>query len=402
MDGRPDRAVLVPAPVAVHARPAENAVSRNRRRVSPRGIAWAWGLTLARSRATRLRSSQLSSFLDSSMSPKARSLSASAIRPSPRHCRRYRAACRTNTSSRRTVSSIRPAFTHRRRRDGASERYVVRTMAACAASRRARTHTTPPTARSFAATPCRLCRCPAHRRPNRAVSTAGWLTRATSCRARMRATSSRRDMSVPEAPTIQLGPGRLFLSGPRRLENVQTIVQPVLGWNAFNDSRWTIASWNCCLGGETWHSAPVAVEAGVTMEGRVRSSNCTANICDGLVDPDARSRQRSRHDAQHERLRAGVRLGVRRGARGVRHLAMRRASGERHRGVQSDRRRPDLRPVSSIPVVQPNWTLTVVASTPDCAIRGHAASATVLAANHDRLLGAPHGSFTEGCRAGCW
>jgi hypothetical protein len=88
------------------------------------------------------------------------------------------------------------------------------------------------------------------------------------------------DMSVPDAPTIHSGQVVYFFQGLEDLENVQTIVQPVLGWNAFNDNRWTIASWNCCLSGETWHSAPVAVDAGVTVEGRVSSSNCTANICE--------------------------------------------------------------------------------------------------------------------------
>ena len=88
------------------------------------------------------------------------------------------------------------------------------------------------------------------------------------------------NMSVPEAPTTDSGQVVYFFPGLEDIENVQTIVQPVLGWNAFNDSDWTIASWNCCLGGETWHSTPVAVDAGITLEGRVSSSNCTANICE--------------------------------------------------------------------------------------------------------------------------
>jgi hypothetical protein len=88
------------------------------------------------------------------------------------------------------------------------------------------------------------------------------------------------DMSVPQAPTIDSGQVVYFFPGLEDLESVQTIVQPVLGWNAFNDSRWTIASWNCCLDGETWHSAPIAVDAGVTLEGRVSSSSCSGNLCE--------------------------------------------------------------------------------------------------------------------------
>lgn len=89
----------------------------------------------------------------------------------------------------------------------------------------------------------------------------------------------RADMSVPNPPTIHSGQVDYFFPGFEDLEAVQTIVQPVLGWNAFNDNGWTIASWNCCLNGETWHSPPIAVQAGVTLEGRVTGSNCTGSVC---------------------------------------------------------------------------------------------------------------------------
>ena len=88
------------------------------------------------------------------------------------------------------------------------------------------------------------------------------------------------NMSVPDEPTIDSGQVDYFFPGLEDLENVQTIVQPVLGWNAFNDSGWTIASWNCCLNGETWHSDPVAVAAGITLYGRITSSSCAGNVCD--------------------------------------------------------------------------------------------------------------------------
>ncbi len=88
------------------------------------------------------------------------------------------------------------------------------------------------------------------------------------------------DMSVPDAPTVHSGQVVYFFPGLEDIENVQTIVQPVLGWNAFNDNDWTIASWNCCMDGEVWHSPAVAVDAGTTLEGRVSGSSCTANVCD--------------------------------------------------------------------------------------------------------------------------
>jgi hypothetical protein len=88
------------------------------------------------------------------------------------------------------------------------------------------------------------------------------------------------DMSVPEEPTLHSGQTIYFFPGLEDLQNVQTIVQPVLGWNAFNDNRWTMASWNCCMDGQTWHSAPIAVAAGVTLEGEATGTNCSDAVCD--------------------------------------------------------------------------------------------------------------------------
>lgn len=87
------------------------------------------------------------------------------------------------------------------------------------------------------------------------------------------------NMSVPTAPNVQSGQVVYFFPGLEDAQHVQTIVQPVLGWNAFNDGGWTIASWNCCLGGQTWHSPAVAVDSGVTLFGRVRGSNCDGSVC---------------------------------------------------------------------------------------------------------------------------
>ncbi len=87
------------------------------------------------------------------------------------------------------------------------------------------------------------------------------------------------NMSVPTAPTVHSGQVVYFFPGLEDIEHVQTIVQPVLGWNAFNDNGWTIASWNCCMNGQTWHSPPVAVDSGVTLEGRVSGSNCVGSQC---------------------------------------------------------------------------------------------------------------------------
>jgi hypothetical protein len=87
------------------------------------------------------------------------------------------------------------------------------------------------------------------------------------------------NMSVPTAPAVHSGQVVYFFPGLEDIEHVQTIVQPVLGWNAFNDNGWTIASWNCCMNGQTWHSPPVTVNPGVTLEGRVNGTNCDGSEC---------------------------------------------------------------------------------------------------------------------------
>lgn len=87
------------------------------------------------------------------------------------------------------------------------------------------------------------------------------------------------NMSVPTAPNVHSGQVVYFFPGLEDAQHVQTIVQPVLGWNAFNDGGWTIASWNCCLSGQTWHSPAVAVDSGVTLFGSVSGSNCDGSVC---------------------------------------------------------------------------------------------------------------------------
>lgn len=87
------------------------------------------------------------------------------------------------------------------------------------------------------------------------------------------------NMSVPTAPSVPAGQVVYFFPGLEDGHHVVTILQPVLGWNAFNDSGWTVASWNCCMNGQTWHSAPVHVESGDTLFGLITSSNCSGSLC---------------------------------------------------------------------------------------------------------------------------
>jgi len=108
----------------------------------------------------------------------------------------------------------------------------------------------------------------------------GWVAYASYTLARANASVYiASDMSVPTAPNIHSGQVVYFFPGLEDAQHVQTIVQPVLGWNAFNDGGWTIASWNCCLSGQTWHSPAVTVDSGVTLFGRVSGSNCDGSVC---------------------------------------------------------------------------------------------------------------------------
>lgn len=86
-------------------------------------------------------------------------------------------------------------------------------------------------------------------------------------------------MPIPAAPTIQAGQVIYFFPGLEDLENVITIVQPVVAWNGFNDNNWTIASWNCCKNGRTWHSAPVSVAVGDTIKGTITGAKCSNAVC---------------------------------------------------------------------------------------------------------------------------
>ncbi|MEO7431121.1 MAG: hypothetical protein ABIR62_03720 [Dokdonella sp.] len=87
------------------------------------------------------------------------------------------------------------------------------------------------------------------------------------------------DMLVPTAPS-SAGDQTIYLfPGLEDIEDVQTILQPVLAWNGFGDHAWSVASWNCCKDGTTFHSDPLAVSAGETINGVMTGSNCSGDVC---------------------------------------------------------------------------------------------------------------------------
>ncbi|WP_133116946.1 hypothetical protein [Paraburkholderia acidicola] len=81
--------------------------------------------------------------------------------------------------------------------------------------------------------------------------------------------------TVPSNPSNVGNQIVYFFPGLEQLPNVVSILQPVLGWNGYNDHAWTMASWNCCVSGTTYHSDPINVSAGDGIVGDTHST-CAA------------------------------------------------------------------------------------------------------------------------------
>ena len=72
---------------------------------------------------------------------------------------------------------------------------------------------------------------------------------------------------VPPLPKVNDGQTLFFFPGLEDINNVQSIVQPVLQWYA--PGPWAMASWNCCVQGEVWESTPIRVSPGDTVVGTI-------------------------------------------------------------------------------------------------------------------------------------
>ena len=100
--------------------------------------------------------------------------------------------------------------------------------------------------------------------------------------------------NVPTAPTSKGRQVVYFFPGLQQGPSTKTILQPVLGWNAFNnDQVWTIASWNCCESGTTYNSTPVTVNAGDEIYGSITGTCATGQVCTAfnIVTKDQNSGQ---------------------------------------------------------------------------------------------------------------
>lgn len=89
------------------------------------------------------------------------------------------------------------------------------------------------------------------------------------------------EWDVPANPTTNDGQTVYLFNGLEDINDVVTIIQPVLGWNSDYAGAWGIAAWNCCYSGGVWEGTPAKTYPGDHLEGYV-FMNCSAGIknCD--------------------------------------------------------------------------------------------------------------------------
>jgi len=75
------------------------------------------------------------------------------------------------------------------------------------------------------------------------------------------------EWSVPPTPASNDHQTLYYFPGLEDLNDVVTIIQPVLGWNADFASAWGIASWNCCKSGTAYEGTPQHASPGDTILG---------------------------------------------------------------------------------------------------------------------------------------
>jgi hypothetical protein len=84
---------------------------------------------------------------------------------------------------------------------------------------------------------------------------------------------------VPSAPSNANGQTLYFFPGLEQSPGVVTILQPVLGWNGYGDSAWTMTNWNCCKSGSTFHGPAIPVSTGDKIEGTMKGTCNNGQPC---------------------------------------------------------------------------------------------------------------------------
>jgi len=83
---------------------------------------------------------------------------------------------------------------------------------------------------------------------------------------------------VPPTPPSNDGQTLYYFPGMEDSNDVISIIQPVLGYSdGGSPDLWSIASWNCCISGTTYHSSFVQVNPGDVILGTIRST-CAAGV----------------------------------------------------------------------------------------------------------------------------
>jgi len=81
--------------------------------------------------------------------------------------------------------------------------------------------------------------------------------------------------TVPPDPTTQSNQVLFYFIGTENLQGsgILSILQPVLTWGN-GHSKWNMASWNCCPGGQTWTSSFLTnIQAGGTVSGVIDTTS---------------------------------------------------------------------------------------------------------------------------------
>ncbi|GGA00047.1 hypothetical protein [Dyella caseinilytica] len=103
--------------------------------------------------------------------------------------------------------------------------------------------------------------------------------------------------TVPSNPSKTTDQVDYFFPGLEQNDsNPDSILQPVLGYNAFSGSgvsEWTLSSWNCCYAGSTYYSGPINTAAGHEIYGIVTAtctSTSTSSTCAKITSTDETSK----------------------------------------------------------------------------------------------------------------
>jgi hypothetical protein len=83
------------------------------------------------------------------------------------------------------------------------------------------------------------------------------------------------EWDVPASPSDHDGQTVYLFNGLEDINDVVTIIQPVLGWNSDYGDAWGIAAWNCCVNGQVNEAPPAHVNPGDHLLGYTYN-NCSA------------------------------------------------------------------------------------------------------------------------------